>query len=73
MKNTKIRPLPVEKSRWWDDVDLGLVLLLLVIPITAYGCEKASGVASHRQAYEKCAAAKDLTDACRVVLQQPSR
>ena len=70
MDNTKIRPLPVEKSRWWEDIDLGLVLLLLVIPFTAYGCEKASGLKSHREAYEKCADAKDLTDACKIVLQQ---
>lgn len=57
------------RARWWDDIDLGLVLLLCVIPLTAYGCNKAEEVTVHNAAYERCSKADTPSETCKIILQ----
>jgi|GEM_PF-4084179 len=49
----------------------GLWLPLMIIAIVAglYGCERTQDVRAHREAFESCVAAKDLTPACQFILQ----
>lgn len=48
---------------------LWLPLMILAIVGGAYGCERTHDIRVHREAFESCVAAKDLTPVCQIVLQ----
>lgn len=55
-------------SSWVSE--LGFPALLIAVSLSAYGCSMASNISTKTDAYKSCVAAKDLTDACRMILGQ---
>lgn len=58
-----------QPSRWWDVIDIEIPILLVAIALTAYGCERADAIKSRRVAFDACVAAKDLSPACKAVIE----
>lgn len=48
---------------------LWLPLMILAVVAGVYGCERTHDIRVHREAFESCVAAKDLTPVCQIVLQ----
>lgn len=53
-------------SSWASE--LGFPILMIAIAATAYGCSAASEIDSRNTAYTACAAAKELTEPCKLIL-----
>lgn len=49
----------------------GVPLLLLAVVLSFYGCERMSELESRRKAWEACAAARELTPTCQLILGRP--
>lgn len=48
---------------------LWLPLMILAVVGSVYGCERTHDIRVHREAFESCVAAKDLTPVCQIILQ----